>query len=94
MLILNDRNADTRTWSERTDECIPHGPAEIREHVYGDPDGRNYLGDVVYVRRSNASGGSDYGWLREGLAYTNPKVLPRLRLRSKADAIADLLATR
>ena len=90
MLTLNDRNAETRTWSERTDECIPHGPAQIREHVYLDADGTQYVGDVVYIRRQHDHG-SDYGWIREGLAYTNPKVLPRLTLRTKADAIATMV---
>ena len=90
MLTLNDRNAETRTWSERSDECIPHGPATIREHVYLDANGAQYVGDVVYLRRP-AAVGTEYGWVREGLAYTNPKVLPRLTLRTKADAIATMI---
>ena len=90
MPILNDRKAQTRTWSERTDECIPHGPAIQREHVYLDAGRTQYLGDVVYIRRQTANG-SEYGWIREGLAYTNPKVLPRLTLRTKCDAIATML---
>lgn len=89
-LTLNNTTAAVRTWSERTDECIPHGPAQIREHVYLDANGSQYIGDVVYLRRP-AAVGSEYGWCREGLAYTNPKVLPRIRLRSKGDAIAALV---
>jgi hypothetical protein len=89
-LILNSSKATVRTWSRRSLECIPHGPAQLRESVFADPDGHDYIGDVVYIRRQTDAG-SEYGWVREGLAYTNPKVLPRLTLRTKVDAIATMV---